>query len=64
MDRATTNHADAGRVESGFAESANARLWAERLSDLEASESRYRRLFETAKDGILIPDESLMSIHS
>jgi PAS domain S-box-containing protein len=56
MDRATTNHADAGRVESGFAESANARLWAERLSDLEASESRYRRLFETAKDGILIID--------
>jgi PAS domain S-box-containing protein len=29
-------------------------MWGESQSTLEASESRYRRLFETAKDGILI----------
>ena len=49
-----TSGDNVGTRESGVVESASARLWAERLSALEASENRYRRLFETAKDGILI----------
>ncbi len=54
MAKSVKQEADTGTTVSGFAECAGARLWAERLSALEASESRYRRLFETAKDGILI----------
>jgi len=53
MGRLTTD-GSYEKAEARVAETANVRAGAEPQSALEASEGRYRRLFETAKDGILI----------
>jgi len=53
MGRLMTDNSDQ-IAEAGLLETAHALTGAKRQSALEASESRYRRLFETAKDGILI----------
>lgn len=54
MGETVTDYANAETAEAGLAEAAETRAGTRHQSAVEASESRYRRLFESAKDGILI----------